>query len=994
MTTAHSSEGATRLTIDALVAPDTPASVAAWYRSLPEKAEGFDLGILGDDVVVLDTETTGLSFKDCELVEVAAARLEDGRIVDRFQSFIKPVKPIPPEITQLTGITPGDLVDAPAAEEVIAQLAEFVGGVPVVAHNATFDRTFVEKVKGGSKVSDLWIDSLALSRIALPRLTSHKLQDLAEAFGCDAVSHRAMDDVDALAGMWRVLIAALSEAPDGFLRVMAEAHPEVNWTYRPLFAYLAAERQDGPFDLAGARRDLLAQVPAKPRKDAREQGAALQPVTKSEVDELFAPHGPLAAALGTATFEARPGQVTMAESVAEAVDAGAELVVEAPTGVGKSLAYLGPLATYAQKNHVTCGVATKTNALTDQLVGHDLPLLAEALPGLTWAQLKGYDHYPCLAKVERALLLDLPDNLVQTNGRSANTVRSDMLTALAVTIASVLQAPEGDLDSLGIRWGSVPRSLLTTTPQECRHQKCRFFNGGCLLHGARRRAAAADIVVTNHSLLLRDVAAEGRILPPIRHWVVDEAHSFDEEARRQWALEASTQKAKQAFETLGDLRTGAIHALWEETRGTDSGELVGRLLTKTAASSARAQVASSAFFESVREFVSKNRSSGGYDQEEIWVGGDLRQRDDWKALADEGLALAEKLEETVRFGQEADAQVALAADDKQADGQGRSSADLGQPLRDLDAIREALLVVLDGEEPGYVCSVSANLGKRRQGEERLSAERLDVGADLAERWYPEVMSATFCSATMAVKDDFSHFDASVGLDQLPEGNVRHLRLPSGYDFDNAMAVLLPTDLPDPYARDYIPRLVDALYDIHVAMDGSVLTLFTNRRDMERAFGMLEPRLRDAGLTLYQQERRSNVMRLRRQFVEEESSSLFALKSFWEGFDAAGDTLRCVVVPKLPFANPNDPLVKEREAQDKRSWWKHSLPDAVLEVKQAAGRLVRSSTDTGILVLGDNRLLTKRYGKQFMDSLPSQSITALEARHLPSYIKMWRSSHER
>lgn len=989
-------ESADRVTVDDLIAPGTPSAIADWYRGLREKADGFDLGLLGDDVVILDTETTGLSFRDCELIEVAAARLEGGEVRERFQSFIKPVRPIPPEISALTHITPGDVVDAPRAEEVIRGLEEFVGGVPIVAHNATFDRTFVEKVKGGSKVSDLWIDSLALSRIALPRLTSHSLKNLAEAFGCDAVSHRAMDDVDALAGVWRVLIAALADAPQGFLRLMAEAHPEVQWPYRPLFAYLAAERQDGPFDLAGLRRDLLAKAPARPRKDARDLVDVLRPVSKAEVDALFAPNGPVASALagsGGPRFEPRPGQVHMAEAVTEAVDSGSDLVVEAPTGVGKSLAYLGPLALYAHKNQVTCGVATKTNALTDQLVGHDLPLLAQTMPGLTWSHLKGYDHYPCLSKVERALLLDLPEGQVQANGRSANTVRSDMLTALAVTIASVAQSPEGDLDSLGIRWGSVPRTLLTTTPQECRRQKCRFFNGGCLLHGARRRAAAADIVVTNHSLLLRDVASDGRILPPIRHWVVDEAHSFDEEARRQWALEASAAKARQGFEQLGDLRSGSIKALWDETRGTDSGELVGRLLSKTAASAARASVASSSFFESVREFVSKNRGSGGYDLETLWVGADLRQRPDWQELAQQGLGLVEKLEETVRFGRDAQTQAVSAAESAPGD-VASLKTDLGQPLRDLEEVRDALLVVLNGSEEGYVCSVSANLGKRRQGEERLSAERLDVGAELAQRWYPETMSATFCSATMAVGEDFKHFDENLGLDRLPEGAVRHLQLPSGYDFDDAMAVLVPTDLPDPYDRAYIPKLADALYDIHVAMDGSVLTLFTNRRDMERVFAILEPRLRDAGLTLYQQERRSNMARLRRQFIEEEASSLFALKSFWEGFDAAGDTLRCVVVPKLPFANPNDPLVREREAQDRRSWWRHSLPDAVLEVKQAAGRLVRSSTDAGILVLGDNRLLTKRYGKQFLNSLPSRNVTTLQAQHLTPYIEMWRRSHSR
>ena len=129
-------------------------------------------------------------------------------------------------------------------------------------------------------------------------------------------------------------------------------------------------------------------------------------------------------------------------------------------------------------------------------------------------------------------------------------------------------------------------------------------------------------------------------------------------------------------------------------------------------------------------------------------------------------------------------------------------------------------------------------------------------------------------------------------------------------------------------------------------------------------------------------------------MNEETLSLCALKAFWEGFDAAGDTLRCVVIPKLPFASPQDPLVREREAREDRSWWRYSLPEAVLEVKQAAGRLIRTATDAGVLVLADTRLLSKGYGKVFLRSLPSQSISVLETSSLKRYIEMWRRSHRR
>ena len=178
------------------------------------------------------------------------------------------------------------------------------------------------------------------------------------------------------------------------------------------------------------------------------------------------------------------------------------------------------------------------------------------------------------------------------------------------------------------------------------------------------------------------------------------------------------------------------------------------------------------------------------------------------------------------------------------------------------------------------------------------------------------------------------------------------------------------------------------------MGGSVLTLFTNRREMERVHAGLAPRLADIGLEVDCQERGSSPRRLRDRFMEDESRSLMALKSFWEGFDAAGDTLRCVVIPKLPFANPNDPLVRERDLREDRSWWRYSLPEAVLSVKQAAGRLIRTGTDAGIVVFADSRVASKRYGQQFVRSMPSNSCQQLDCAYIGRYIETWRASRRR
>ena len=278
--------------VDELLMPGTPEAIRQRYLSLEERARTTDFGLLEEDIVVLDTETTGLSFRDCELIQISAARISGRDIVERFDTFVHPKKLIPAEITKLTHITNAMVADAPDARDAVAALADFVGGDPVLAHNATFDRTFITKVPGGAGVTDTWVDTLALSRIALPRLTSHALGNMAHAFGCDAVTHRATDDVDALCGMWRIILLGLTDLPAGLLGYLAGLHEDIDWPFRPIIGHLALEMGEPavPFNLKEARATLLGQVASRPHRDAAEADGLL-PVDPAEIEAAFAPGG-------------------------------------------------------------------------------------------------------------------------------------------------------------------------------------------------------------------------------------------------------------------------------------------------------------------------------------------------------------------------------------------------------------------------------------------------------------------------------------------------------------------------------------------------------------------------------------------------------------------------------------------------------------------------------------------------------------------------------
>ena len=977
--------------LDSLLLKGTPKEVADRYATLQIRAKQTTFGLLEDDLVVLDTETTGLSWRKNDLIEIAAARITNGKIIDRFNTFVHPTGVIPAEIQVLTGITNLDVSNAPSAREAVAALMEFVGGRPVIAHNALFDKSFIQKVDGGEDVSDTWIDSLALSRIALPRLRSHRLADMAQAFGCVAVEHRAMADVEALCGMWRIILLALSDLPAGVLDRLAHMHEDQPWAYRSILSHLAGEKLGDRTSLKDVRRQLATAGAGHKRRDPMESDdMALGNVVFDRaraceaVQEAFANDGVVSQMYKT--YEQRPEQQSMAQEVCTSLYDSTYRALEAGTGVGKSMAYLLPAIQYAKEHDITVGVATKTIALADQLVSHELPALDEELPGgIRYCNIKGYDHYPCLRRAELACARPLPtERMMARSGESEEVVVGDMLNAIAVTLAYAAQSPEGDLDALGIRWGNVPRDMLTTLPSECLKTRCPFYPNECFIHGQRRRAGCADVLVTNHALLLRNIALDGAMLPPVRHWIVDEAHSFEQEARRQWAQELSAEAANKAFATLGGTGTGVIHSVLTRATGMDNGVLHVRLITKAAACVQRASVACTDLLTQVHGLYAIAGPNGAYYNTVLWINEDVRKSDEWHALEAVAATTSEALDESIRaLTQAIDA---LAQENPQL------ANELVDATRSLSSVLTAVrLIVLEPNE-SYVYSAELYRTKKRAMRERLVAEKLDIGADLAQTWYPETMSVIYTSATMAVGQSFEHFNHAVGFDQLPQERYRTLQLASSFDFNRNMSVVVARDMPEPNNRMYLEALEELLYDVHCSMEGSVLTLFTNRREMENVFRSLRPRLQQAGLELTCQERNSSPRWLRERFMEEKQLSLFALKSFWEGFDAAGETLRCVVIPRLPFASPRDPLVCERELREQRSWWRYSLPEAVLEVKQAAGRLIRTASDSGVLVLADSRVSTKRYGQTFLRALPSDNVSMLECRNVARYLRLWRASH--
>ena len=983
----------------------TPRDVIERYEMLPDYSNGADFGVLDENVVVVDTETTGLSFNHDELIQIAAARMSRGRVIESFMTYVNPGKPIPDNIVHLTGIADADVAGAPSPQEALEELVKFAGDAVMVAHNVNFDRTFVTRYpQGYPLLENKWVDTLDLSRIAVPRLKSHRLIDLVRAFDAPVSTHRADDDVAATCVIYRILLAAVANMPQDLVWCIANMATEEEWSTAYVFHVFAEVFGKQSFSLRAMRQRRVLELPARPvRKDADDLVGNLAFPTKEEIDAAFSSEGLLGRIYDN--FEPREEQRLMANSICDAFNTGENLVVEAGTGVGKSMAYLIPAVITARKNGIGIGVATKTNSLLDQLVYQELPAIAKALevgegnsagssieatgeigphavdeaPAtnavasnmLIWEPLKGMTHYACLRKANR---------LVE-DGASLVEVGAELVSqapAIAALLSYVEQSEYSDIDTLKVDYRVLPRRAITSTSNECLRRKCPYFGKLCFAHGARRRAELADIVVTNHTLLFCDIAAKGGLLPSVRHWVVDEAHSSEGEAREAFAEKLNSEDLLRMASRVS-AASGSRNVFTRAERAA-SGSDVGQI-TLFFGLLAKAKEAGEGFAAAVGDYTrhvkdllyfdqqktrSTRRKSQVYDHADIWINGDVRKSGAFQDVSVAAQGLMEKSDKLIAAIQNVVGYL------EGVDEAAVAQRDLAALAYDLKSARNAAEVIFETASPTYAYQASVHRKKDRFTD-TVQALMLDVGEKMNETFYTMTQSVIYASATLAIGDSFDSFKTAVGLGQSEFSAVRELKLDSSFDYDNNMIVYVVKDMPEPNSPSYADALSDLLARVHIAQQGSVLSLFTNRREMEKAYDVVNPQVKEHGLCLVCQKYGVSVKGLRDDFLADEHLSLFALKSFWEGFDAPGATLRAVVIPKLPFARPTDPLYCVRASRDDRAWWHYVLPQAVIETKQAAGRLIRKADDRGVLILADKRLLTKSYGNVFMKSLQSKTV---------------------
>ncbi len=692
-----------------------------------------------------------------------------------------------------------------------------------------------------------------------------------------------------------------------------------------------------------------------------------EPLDPIAVAKLLAPGGAVAVELGA--HEDRQAQRDMAAYIADTYNEGGVAVLEAGTGVGKSFAYLAPAIAWATANGERTVVSTNTINLQEQLVGKDLPLLARALGSrqrpVRYALLKGWRNYVCLTRLEQA---------ARGVGTLLEPDRRDELEAVA---AWASRTADGSLSDLAFSPSPDLWDEVAAESDLCTRLHCPRFER-CFVFAARRAAADADVVVVNHHLLASDLAVRGAqgnwqdaaVLPPYRRLILDEAHHLEDTAADHLGHQASSRGVERLFGRLERANRGVLPALRAALAG-DADEVLREaaldvVTGRVAPALADARRGAEQLFRLLDAYLAGKadnvvRLGDGFGDDPVWAGG-LAEALDGFAL---GVSLLREslLSLVDRLGADAEPAERIAS--------------LAGELRGIAARLEgALDAVRATLRPAAGAPPSVRwLERRGAAHLALAAAPLEVAPLLRELLFDRVETVVLTSATLAAGGTFDFLAGRLGLDRAPAlGGPREV-LPSPFNYRDQCVFAIPDDVPEP--RDDVEghgaRVAEIAADLAHAADGGLFVLFTSHRALRQAAAALKARADLAGRWPLLVQGEGPRDQLLRRFREAGSAILLGTDSFWEGVDVPGPALRALLIAKLPFRVPTEPMTAARceavAADGGDPFQDYLVPLAALKLKQGFGRLIRSRGDVGVVVLMDPRVVRKRYGGALLEGLP-------------------------
>jgi ATP-dependent DNA helicase DinG len=692
------------------------------------------------------------------------------------------------------------------------------------------------------------------------------------------------------------------------------------------------------------------------------------------IKRLLMPKGKVAESLGS-NYEMREEQVAMLDAVSTAFNEGLVSIIEAGTGTGKTLSYLIPSVYWSLLNGERVVISTNTINLQEQLSQKDIPLVHSSLgEEFKHSLVKGMGNYLCLLRADT-----VREGLFEFAEDEEIKILSDILDWSKVT-------KDGSLSDLNFTPPEGVWDKVSAESDSCLRVRCPYYSN-CFFYKARRDVASSQIMVANHHLVFSDLAIKGAseeneagILPPYKNIVFDEAHHIVDAATSHFGMRAT--------------KFGIIRALRRLKRKGSSGEVKGLIFYTANVTTKlrkyfkmgilnkvlrRIEARLSPQVDMVEELVLNTfdelyyfslpiveAKEGSKIEIKLRVTEDIFETVGWEEIHEKFSILSVKLRELgdeirdfmdvlIEFESETDVAMILV-----------EFKGVGNRVNYFSQVIDSFL---DREDDGYIRWIEGRVGKGGilSG---IGLSPLDISPHLRERLYSSCSTIVMTSATMAVAGNFNFLKSGVGLTD--NDRVTEHILPSSFDYEQQALLAIPNDMPEPTDIQYSLKVSPVIFDAVKASCGDALILFTSYSLLELVYKEIGERLERLGLVPLKQGSLPRA-RLLDKFRKEVNSILFATDSFWEGVDVPGAALRLVIITRLPFRVPTDPIIEARveymERQGLDSFLEYTVPVAVLKFKQGFGRLIRSRVDKGAVMVLDRRIITRTYGRFFLESLP-------------------------
>ncbi len=925
--------------------------------------------------VSLDLETTGLDPERDQIIEIGAVKFQGEEVLDTFHTLVDPGCPLPYRVRLITGITSEELETAPPFTAVATEFLSFVGSHPIVGQNIAFDLDFLHS-QGISFASTVY-DTLEIANILLPQLSDYSLPALAEQLGVSpSVYHRALADATTAK---EVFIALLNKAHQLDLSVVAEINRltmETDWSWRHLFMSIEREKMGG-ISLWDKEADFAPPALEMGREKSLIPKRTTKPLDLKRLTSVLGEGGLIGKAFPA--FEYRPGQVTMMQVVAEAMNNSQHLIVEAGTGIGKSIAYLLPAVYFALQNSTHVIISTNTINLQEQLVNKDIPDLLKALDiaqnynsKLNVAQLKGRNNYLCLRRWNSwRRALQLPWEEVK------------FLLRLLVWLSYTSTGDRAELNLTG-NWAYL-WNRICASEDNCVIERCPFYPDSCFLYRARQKTEGAHLIVTNHALLLSDLAKSGGVLPEYSYLVIDEAHHLEEEATEQLGYQVSEQDVYDCLDHFGD-RGGFLFHLQNYLRTTSitssSRREIGRRVEGLREQAKTARDSVSQLFKLLTNFLYLQAGGRGGYESNLRCTREVRTHSRWAEVEISWENLNLEL-----GGIEAGLSELHTMLEDLPD---RRGSELNSSLSELSSLRQRVLglryqinLIVASPEEQNICWISL----RGQNDNlSLHAAPLRVGEALEGSLFSQKDCVVLTSATLSTEGNFGYMKESLGLGEAKE--LKELIVDAPFDYMVSTMIYLPEDIPEPDRADYQQKMEQALIELCRVTQGRTMVLFTSHAALRNTYNNVQSPLEEEGILVLGQGVDGSPKRVINTFKANPKSLLLGTASLWEGIDIVGEALSVLVIARLPFSVPTDPVFAARSELFDDSFNQYAIPQAALKFKQGFGRLIRSCYDRGVMIVFDRRIQTKSYGSVFLQSIPRCTVRSGRLRQMPQDVMGW------